>query len=66
MCEMICQIQNDMSDPDAAREMICHKTLKELKKIVGSNPQMNACTHKLVSYSEDKLTGLGTAKCMAC
>ena len=31
-------------------------------KIVGSNPQINACTHNLVSYSEDKLTVLGTAK----
>lgn len=36
--------------------------LKDLKKIVGSNPQINACTHNLVSYSEDKLTVLGTAK----
>lgn len=35
---------------------------KDLKKIVGSNPQINACTHNLVSYSEDKLTVLGTAK----
>ena len=34
---------------------------KDLKKIVGSNPQINACTHNLVSYSEDKLTVLGTA-----
>ena len=34
---------------------------KDLKKIVGSNPQINACTHSLVSYSEDKLTVLGTA-----
>ena len=31
-------------------------------KIVGSNPQINACTHNLVSYSEDKLTVLGTVK----
>ena len=37
-------------------------TFKDLKKIVGSNPQINACTHNLVSYSEDKLTVLGTAK----
>ena len=29
---------------------------KDLKKIVGSNPQINACTHNLVSYSDDKLT----------
>ncbi|PFX21908.1 Transposon Ty3-I Gag-Pol polyprotein [Stylophora pistillata] len=35
---------------------------KDLKKIVGSNPQINACTHNLVSYSEDKLTVLGTIK----
>lgn len=35
---------------------------KDLKKIVGSNPQINACTHNLFSYSEDKLTVLGTAK----
>ena len=35
---------------------------KDLKKIVGSNPQINACTHNLVSFSEDKLTVLGTAK----
>ena len=37
---------------------------KDLKKIVGSNPQIHvtACTHNLVSYSEDKLTVLGTAK----
>ena len=35
---------------------------KYLKKIVGSNLQINACTHNLVSYSEDKLTVLGTAK----
>ena len=37
-------------------------TFKDLKKIVGSNPQINACTHNLVSYSEDNLTVLGTAK----
>ena len=36
--------------------------LKDLKKIVGSNPQINTCNHNLVSYSEDKLTVLGTAK----
>ena len=36
--------------------------LKDLNKIVGSNPQINACTQNLVSYSEDKLTILGTAK----
>ena len=35
---------------------------KHLKKIVESNPQINACTHNLVSYSKDKLTVLGTAK----
>ena len=35
---------------------------KDLKKIVGSNPQINACTHNLVSYSKDKLTVLGTPK----
>ena len=34
---------------------------KDLNKIVGSNPQINACTHNLVSYSDDKLTVLGTA-----
>ena len=33
-----------------------------LNKIVGNNPQINACTQNLVSYSEDKLTVLGTAK----
>ena len=31
---------------------------KDLKKIVGRNPQINACTLNLVSYSEDKLTVL--------
>ena len=35
---------------------------KDLKKIVGSNLQINACTHNLVSYSKDKLTVLSTAK----
>ena len=35
---------------------------KDLKKIVGSNPQRNACTHNLVSYSEGKLTVRGTAR----
>lgn len=36
--------------------------LKDLNKIVRSNPQINACTHNLVSYSEVKLTVLGTAR----
>ena len=36
--------------------------LKDLQKIVGSNPQIEACTHNLVSYSEDKLTVPSTAK----
>ena len=36
--------------------------VRELKKIIGSNPCMDPCTHKLVSYSDDKLTVLGTAK----
>ena len=36
--------------------------VRELKKILGSNPCMDPCTHKLVSYSDDKLTVLGTAK----
>ena len=31
---------------------------KDLKKIVGSNPQINACARNLVSCSEDKLTVL--------
>ena len=35
---------------------------KYVKKIVGSNLQINAHTHNLVSYSEDNLTVLGTAK----
>ncbi|XP_068696993.1 uncharacterized protein [Montipora foliosa] len=36
--------------------------VRELKKIIGSNPCMDPCTHKLVSYSDNKLTVLGTAK----
>ena len=36
--------------------------VRELKKIIGSNPCMDPCTHKLVSYSDEKLTVLGTAK----
>ena len=35
---------------------------KDLKKIVGSNPQKNAYNHNLVNTSKDKLTVLGTAK----
>ena len=34
----------------------------DLKKIVGSNLQIDAYTHNLVSYSEGKLTVLGAAK----
>ena len=34
---------------------------KDLKKIVGRDPQINARTHNLVSYSKDKLTVLGMA-----
>ena len=37
-------------------------TFKNLIKKVGSNPQINACTHDLASYSNDKLNVLGTAK----
>ena len=36
--------------------------VRKLKKIIGSNPCMDPCTHKLVSYSENNLTVLGTAK----
>ena len=36
--------------------------VRELKKIIGSNPCIDPCTHKLVSYSENKLTVLGTPK----
>ena len=36
--------------------------VKELKKIIGSNTCMDPCTHKLVSYSDSKLTVLGTAR----
>ena len=36
--------------------------VEELKKVIGSNPCMDPCTHKLVSYSDDKLTVLGTAR----
>ena len=36
--------------------------VRELKKIIGSNPCMDPCTHKLISYSDNKLTVLGTAK----
>lgn len=36
--------------------------VRELKKIIGSSPYMDPCTHKLVSYSDDKLTVLGTAR----
>ena len=37
--------------------------LKErLKKIAGDNPHIAPCNHKLVSYSENNLTVLGTAK----
>jgi len=35
---------------------------KEHKKIAGSSPHMETCTHKLVSYSNDKLSLLGTVK----
>ena len=35
---------------------------KEHKKIAGSSPHMEICTHKLVSYSNDKLSVLGTVK----
>ena len=34
----------------------------KLEKIVGSSPRINACTHKLVSYSEDKLKVIGMTK----
>jgi len=44
------------------RSQVTIMPLKDLKKIVGSNRQINACTHNLVSYSEDKLTVLSTAK----
>ena len=36
--------------------------LKELKKITGDNPHIAPCNHKLVNYSENSLTVLGTAK----
>ena len=36
--------------------------VEELKKVIGSNPCMDPCTHKLVSYSDDKLTVLGTRR----
>ena len=36
--------------------------LKELRKIAGSSPHMETCTPKLVSYSDDKLSVLGTVK----
>ena len=36
--------------------------VRELKKIIGSSPYMDPCTRKLVSYSDDKLTVLGTAR----
>ena len=36
--------------------------VRELKKIIGKNPCKDPCTHKLVSYSEKKLTVLGTAQ----
>jgi len=36
--------------------------IKELRKIAGSSPHMETCTHKLVSYSDDKLSVLGTVK----
>lgn len=35
---------------------------KELRKIAGSSPHMETCTHKLVRYSDDKLSVLGTVK----
>ena len=35
---------------------------KELRKIAGSSPHMETCNHKLVSYSDDKLSVIGTIK----
>jgi len=35
---------------------------KELRKIAGSSLHMETCTHKLVSYTDDKLSVLGTVK----
>ena len=34
--------------------------IKELKRIVGSEPHLEPCKHKLVSYSENTLKVLGT------
>lgn len=36
--------------------------LKEHKKIQGNDPHKEICNHKLVSYSGDNLTVLGTVK----
>ena len=35
---------------------------KELRKIAGSSPNIESCTYKLVGYSDDKLSVLGTVK----
>ena len=37
-------------------------SVKHLQKIIGSNPCMDPCTHKLVSCSDDKVTVLGTTR----
>ena len=52
-------LQNSRWTP-ALKLTSCH--LKELSKIAGSSPHMETCTHKLVSYSDDKLSVLGTVK----
>ena len=36
--------------------------LKELKRIQGNDPHEEICNYKLVSYSGDNLTALGTVK----
>jgi len=36
--------------------------IKELRKIARSSPHMEKCTHKLASYSDDKLSVLSTVK----
>lgn len=68
LCRMSSAMQNKGVPCDVTSERTYrksedrHRPFKELKKIVGGNSQINACTHNQLSLSEDKVTVLGTFK----